>query len=267
MAKNSSETLPAKEGPPKPVIELRELDEIYNRFKNVFILTNVLTILLGIYVIARLLFPEHFEIDGLRRLQTLGLCGLLSAMIILSVAQWLCLRQTTLSSRRKIEELTFRDALTNVYNYRYMDRRLDGELRIMKRFQGALSVVYVDLDSFKRVNDECGHQLGSMVLSEIGRLLKLSARTTDLVGRMGGDEFLAILPNTARDEALIVSERIRHRFETHIFDVNGRKVDYLRASLGVASFPYDAQNKEALIAAADQAMYRAKQAGGNRVCI
>lgn len=253
---------------PKLVVELKELDEIYQRFKLVFILSNVLTMLLAAYVIMQLLSPpERLSDPWMKKLQTIGLCTIMGGSILLCGVQWLCLRQTTMTSRRKIEQMTFVDALTNVYNYRYLDRRLDEEIRIAKRFGTTLSVVYMDMDGFKRVNDECGHKAGNVVLSELGAILRVGARTTDLVGRMGGDEFLLILPNTNRDEAQIVSERLRKRIEARVFDFDGRKVDYVRASMGVATFPYDTQDKESLITAADRAMYRAKQTGGNRVCI
>jgi len=252
---------------PKLVIELRELDEIYSRFRKIFLLTNFLTILLLCYVIAHLLFPKQLQVETLREVQTAGLCTLLAGSIFLVVAQWLLMRQTTIMSRQRIQELSFLDALTGVYNYRYLDRRLEEEIRVTKRFHTILSLIYIDIDNFKRVNDEFGHQVGNAVLGEIGSFLKVVGRSTDLVGRMGGDEFMIILPNTSRDEAQIVSERIRARLEQHTFNADGRKIDYLRASMGVAAYPIDAQDKESLIASADQAMYRAKQSGGNRVCI
>ncbi len=249
-------------------VDLKELDEIYRRFRLVFILTNLLTIILATYVIMCLLFPKAFEQQTFKQMQTIGLCVLLGGAILLSIVQWLCMRQTTISSRRKIEELTYIDALTGVYNYRYLDRRLDEELRISHRFHTPLSVIYMDVDGFKRVNDEFGHQVGNAVLCEIGTMLKVGARGSDLVGRMGGDEFLVILPNTNQDEAQIVAERVRERLEGNRFKVEGgRTIDFLRTSMGVACVPTSAADKESLIAGADQAMYRAKQTGGNRVCI
>lgn len=249
-------------------VDLKELDEIYRRFRLVFVLTNLLTILLASYVILALLFPKAFEKHVMQQMQTIGLCVLLGGAILLSVVQWLCMRQTTVASRRKIEELTYIDALTTVYNYRYLDRRLEEELRIARRFHTPLSVIFMDVDEFKRVNDQFGHQVGNGVLSEIGAMLKVGARASDLIGRMGGDEFLVILPNTDQDEAQIVAERIRERLAEHRFKLNGAKtIDFLRASMGVACFPTNVTDKEGLVGGADQAMYRAKQAGGNRVCI
>lgn len=269
MGEGEAERETLQQGRPKLVVEMKELDEIYQRFRVIFLWSNLLTIVLAAYVILRLLYPEKFEVvtGVFHRLQTVGLCALLGGSILLCVVQWLCLRQTTQTSRHKIEQMTFIDALTNVYNYRYLDRRLEEELRVARRFHTTLSVIYMDLDKFKRINDEHGHQVGNVVLSQIGGLLKVGGRNTDLVGRMGGDEFMVILPNTSRDEAQIVSERIRDRFEKHVFEVDGHRIDYVRASMGVASFPYDTQDKQGLVAGADQAMYRAKQSGGNRVCI
>lgn len=255
------------QGRPKLVVELKELDDVYSRFFKIFILTNILTVFISTYVIAHILFPGKFETGVFKRFQTIGLCVLMAASLLLCLAQWLFMHHTTRSSRRKIEELTLKDALTNVYNYRFLDRRLDEELRIAHRFHTTLSVIYMDLDKFKAVNDNHGHQFGNAVLSNLGNYLKVSRRVTDMVGRMGGDEFLVILPNTSRDEAQIVCERIRAGLEQLCFAIDGQEVNGILSSLGVASYPYDASDKEGLIAAADQAMYRAKQSGGNRVCI
>jgi len=261
------EKVTLSKGRPKLIVELKELDDLYSRFFKIFVLTNILTACIAVYVIVRLLFPNQFETDVLKHFQTIGLCVLMGASLLLCLAQWLFMHHTTRSSRRKIEELTLKDALTSVYNYRFLNRRLDEELRIANRLHTTLSVIYMDLDKFKAINDAQGHQFGNAVLSDLGNFLRVSGRVTDMVGRMGGDEFLIILPNTGRDEAQIVAERIRARLENHDFEVEGRKIDTIRASLGIAAHPYDARDKEGLIAAADQAMYRAKQSGGNRVCI
>jgi len=267
MSEDSSAGEKKHAGRPKLVVELKELDEVYSRFKLIFVLTNVLTCLLALYVIANLLFPKSFEAALPRHMQGASLCVLLGGSILLCIVQGLCLRKTTQSSRRKIEQLTFSDALTGVYNYRYLDRRLSEELRVAQRFHTTVSVLYMDIDDFKRINDEHGHQAGNAVLHEVGRFLGVAARGTDLVGRLGGDEFLMIFPNTDRDEAQIVAERIRARLEKHVLQLDNDRALSVRVSMGVASYPIEAQDKQSLITAADQAMYRAKQAGGNRVCI
>ena len=258
---------PPQETRPRLVVELKELDEIYSRFRKIFILSNLLTVLLAVYVIAHLMFPEKFEAKVFVHMQSIGLCVLLAGSILLCFVQGLCLHKTTQHSRKKIEELTFSDALTGVYNYRYLDRRLDEEIRIARRFHTTISLIYLDIDNFKQINDDHGHQAGNAALHEIGRVLTVAGRATDLVGRLGGDEFLILLPNTDRDEAQIVAERIRSRIENHAFHVDSSNAFGLRVSMGVAAFPFDSEEKEGLISGADQAMYRAKQAGGNRVCI
>ena len=160
------------------------------------------------------------------------------------------------------------DELTQVHNYRYLDRRLNQEIKRCRKSGEPLSVVYVDLDEFKKVNDTYGHISGNSVLAQVGALLKIVGRHEDMIGRMGGDEFLVLLPEVDRDEAQIFAERIREKFASHVFHLKpGEAIDYLSVSLGVATMPSDATDKEGLIMAADQAMYRAKQAGGDRVCI
>ncbi len=247
----------------KLVIQLAELDEVYTRFRVILLLTTLLTLLLALYVGLRIGKP-----DAIKRVDLPGLCFLLVGAVLLCVAQYLCLRYTTHSGRKKIEALTFLDPLTEVYNYRYLNSRLGKELEVAKRFGAPLTVAYMDLDGFKRVNDEHGHQIGNEVLRDAAELLEVSVRSGDLFGRAGGDEFLLILPNTGRDEAQVVCERARERMEQHMFECDDNiRVDYLRVSVGVASYPVDARDREELVSRADQAMYRAKQAGGNRVSV
>ncbi len=235
--KNKHRTLP---------VRLRELSELYNRFRLVFLLTTLLTALLATYVALRII-----DLEAMEKAEIPTICALLGAAVLLCVAQYLCLRYTTRSSREKIEALTFFDALTEVHNYRYLKRRLARELQVARRFRLPLAVAYMDLDDFKRVNDMHGHQLGNEVLREAAKLLDLSVRANDLFGRMGGDEFLLILPATSREEARRVCERARERMEQNVFrlgfDVH---VDFLRMSIGVASYPVDAQTIDELISRA-----------------
>jgi len=159
-------------------------------------------------------------------------------------------------TREKIELMTFVDELTNVYNYRYLEERLSEELQRARRHGSPLSVAYIDFDNFKLVNDTFGHETGG------------AARGEDFVGRLGGDEFLVVLPQTDTAGALIAAERIKKKLDSlDLVSHNGERVDFLSFSIGVATFPTNADDKDGLIQAADQAMYRAKKAGGDRVCI
>jgi two-component system cell cycle response regulator len=163
------------------------------------------------------------------------------------------------------KNLLYVDELTGLFNYRYLDVALDRELRRSDRYGSHLSVIFLDIDLFKRVNDRHGHLVGSKVLSEVGMLLKKSVRDVDTVIRYGGDEYTIILIETGIEGAAIVAERIRHSIELHNFLAGDGLNIKLTASLGYACFPEDAKSKVELLELADRAMYRGKADGKNRV--
>lgn len=156
-------------------------------------------------------------------------------------------------------ELMYTDDLTGLYNYRYLHSILDQELRRGERYGFKFSVVFIDLDRFKEINDAFGHLVGSATLKEIGRLLRLCVREVDLLFRYGGDEFTALLVETDRKGAAIVAERIRQTIEEHTFKSFQNAPFRLTATVGYATFPEDARDKEKLIDLADRAMYLGKQ--------
>lgn len=163
------------------------------------------------------------------------------------------------------------DPLTKVYNRRYLDRRLEEEFARSKRYALDLSVLMLDVDHFKRVNDTYGHPAGDAVLSTLGSLLKASFRDLDIVARYGGEEFLVICTNTAIDGAALVAERVRQLIESHQIEMpdgsGASQTIQIRISIGVAGLSASVGNKEELVQAADQALYRAKQEGRNRVIV
>lgn len=163
------------------------------------------------------------------------------------------------------------DPLTKVYNRRYLDRRLEEEFARSKRYALDLSVLMLDVDHFKRINDTYGHPVGDAVLSTLGSLLKASFRDLDIVARYGGEEFLVICTNTAIDGAALVAERVRQLIESHQIEMpdgsGASQTIQIRISIGVAGLSASVGNKEELIQAADQALYRAKQEGRNRVIV
>jgi len=158
------------------------------------------------------------------------------------------------------------DPLTGLYNRRYFDAALDGEIGRSRRFGGDVGLVMLDLDGFKPVNDEHGHAEGDRVLSEVAALLRTLTRDVDQLARYGGDEIAVILPETDLDGAELLAERVREGVEGLNLRPPGAGAPLpVTASIGIAALPESAKDRRALLRAADGALYRAKRGGGNRV--
>ncbi len=169
-------------------------------------------------------------------------------------------------SNTMLKHLSNTDPLTLVYNRRFMTEMLGKELQRADRKGGYLSMVMLDIDHFKPVNDQYGHQNGDQVLVTVAELSRIGLRSYDFVARYGGEEFVLILPETGHKDALKIAERLRDRIQLHPFknELSGLKIT---VSMGVATYPVDLITTVAdLIRGADEAMYRAKAAGRNRVC-
>ena len=162
---------------------------------------------------------------------------------------------------------TLIDDLTRLYNVRYLYQTLDNEIRRARRYGSAVSVVFMDLDGFKLVNDAYGHRAGSVTLTEVAEVITMSERDSDFVARYGGDEFVLMLPETPARRAVQMAERVRSQIASHRFNGGVGADIYLTASFGVASFPEHATEAEKLIELADAAMYEAKQRNKNNVRI
>jgi diguanylate cyclase (GGDEF)-like protein len=166
---------------------------------------------------------------------------------------------------QRFEALSVTDDLTRLYNSRYMNQVLRRETKRASRSGRPLSLLFIDMDGFKQVNDRHGHLCGSAALVEAAGLIRACARETDVVTRFGGDEFALILPDTGRDGAVSVAVRIRERVSEHRFLEADRLEVRLTASVGVATLPDVAGSAEELIRAADRAMYKVKEAGKNGI--
>jgi len=168
---------------------------------------------------------------------------------------------------RRFESLSVTDELTQLYNARYLNQVLRRECKRASRSGRPLSLLFVDLDGFKGVNDRHGHQSGSSALVEAAAVIKRCARETDVVARYGGDEFAIVLPDTGSEGAAAVGARVRERLAAHPFlEGSGLNVR-LTASVGVATLPDAAVSAEELVHAADMAMYQVKGSGKNGVRI
>jgi diguanylate cyclase (GGDEF)-like protein len=160
---------------------------------------------------------------------------------------------------QKTRELSITDEVTPLFNYRFFHQMLDRELKLVDRYNSMLSVIFMDLDRFKPINDKHGHLRGSRVLREVGFLLRSAVRETDYPARYGGDEFVVILPQTDHAAAVSLAEKLRRLIEGHVFlQEEGINVG-VGASLGIATYPNEAATKEALIRLADERMYMDKQ--------
>jgi two-component system cell cycle response regulator len=165
----------------------------------------------------------------------------------------------------KLREISLTDGLTGVENRRSLEERLKEQWSHSVRLHEPMAVVMCDIDKFKAVNDEYGHQAGDAVLKSIAQILKSEAREIDRVGRYGGEEFLLILPGTVLDAAVTFAERLREKVENHTFAYEGGTLRRTM-SCGVAAAPHPkVKDQEGLVRAADDALYVAKETGRNRV--
>jgi two-component system cell cycle response regulator len=163
------------------------------------------------------------------------------------------------------QNLIYIDDLTKLYNSRYLNVVLDRELKRSERYRNFFSVLFMDLDFFKRVNDTYGHLIGTRVLVEAGSVLRSCVRETDSVVRYGGDEFVVLLVETKADEAIMVAERMRMMIEQKSFGQESGLDIRLTISIGIAAFPEHATTKQHLLNLADKAMYRGKDSTRNVV--
>jgi diguanylate cyclase (GGDEF)-like protein len=166
---------------------------------------------------------------------------------------------------KRIQELTITDDCTNLYNARHMDFILETEIYRSQRYGYEFSLVFIDLDHFKNVNDTHGHLVGSKLLAEVGQMVKTTCRRIDFAFRYGGDEFVIVLPQSTKENAFVVAKRL-HRMlgETTWLKAEGLNIHFT-ASVGVASYPADAKSKVELLHLADEAMYMVKNTTRNGV--
>jgi diguanylate cyclase (GGDEF)-like protein len=165
----------------------------------------------------------------------------------------------------RAEALSVTDDLTQLFNSRYLHEVLRKEVKRSVRNGRPLSLLFVDLDGFKRINDKHGHVLGSRALVEAAAVIRGAARDTDVVARFGGDEFALVLPETGDEGALAVADRLREHVSRHVFLADCDDGSRLTVSVGVATLPAVAQSADGLLHAADAAMYRVKEAGRDGV--
>ncbi len=166
---------------------------------------------------------------------------------------------------QRISELVITDDLTGLHNARHFHELLTYEVDRARRYGSQVSLLFLDLDHFKGVNDTYGHLVGSRMIAEVGQLIRRHIRSSDRAARYGGDEYVVVLPNTGKQGALAMAAKMLERLHSHPFYADNGEPISIAASFGVATFPDDAPDKTTLIRAADSAMYEAKEGGRNGV--
>ncbi len=206
---------------------------------------------LGVIELINCLGPEGFDQRDLKLLEAL--------------ADFAAIALENARHVKRIHELTITDDCTSLYNARHMNVILDTEIYRSQRYNYQFALVFIDLDHFKQVNDTHGHLIGSKLLAEIGNALKGHCRMIDFAFRYGGDEFVILLPQTSKENALNVARRL-HKLvrETNWLKEDGLSIR-LTPSLGVASYPTDSRTKAGLLHLADEAMYLVKNTNRDSV--
>ena len=166
---------------------------------------------------------------------------------------------------QKIHELTITDDCTTLYNARHLNFVLETEIYRSQRYNYEFSLIFIDLDHFKSVNDTYGHLTGTRLLSDIGNMVKSNCRLIDFAFRYGGDEFVVLLPQTSKENALIVARRLHKRIREHMWMQDLGLEIKITASVGVASYPTDSRDKSKLLHLADEAMYLVKNTSRDSV--
>lgn len=163
----------------------------------------------------------------------------------------------------KVEMLAITDPLTEIYNRRYFETTIEREFIMSKRYNSPLSCLMIDIDYFKKINDEFGHRIGDIVLKQVAMLIKNCIRQADTIARWGGEEFIILLPNTKKENTQGITSRILESVSVHKFPEIGRPIT---VSIGAAGIPNpEIDNPEKLINISDLALYQAKAKGRNRV--
>lgn len=169
---------------------------------------------------------------------------------------------------KKVKDLAIKDGLTGLYNHRYFKERLELEIQTAKRIQHPLSLIFFDIDHFKKYNDINGHPMGDMLLRSVADILKKTSRTTDIPCRYGGEEFVIILTHTNLEGAKIKAEKLRKIIEETEFPNQEKQPNgNLTVSIGVSEMPSHAEDVSHLVDVADEALYKVKESGRNRVIV
>ncbi len=190
-----------------------------------------------------------------------------SEMLLQALADYAAIAIENARAVNRIQELSITDDCTGLYNARHLFTVLAEELHRSERFGYEFSLLFLDLDHFKSVNDEYGHLMGSKLLGQVGRAVRDNLRLVDAAFRYGGDEFAILLPQTGREAALLVARRLMSMFRTQEWFTGEGFSKQLRASIGIACYPADGTTAQDLVHRADGLMYQVKQSGRDNIAV
>jgi diguanylate cyclase (GGDEF)-like protein len=220
----------------------------------------VLVVSYLVYISLGDLIPQYWKWIGFRSLER--------SILTLGFVVILLISLSGLALSDKLTTLAIKDGLTGLYNQTYIKARLQEEIYRSERYKYPLSIMMIDFDDFKTLNDRHGHVIGDRVLKAMGELLQDMVRSSDICGRYGGEEFLILLPQTACLDAAAAAERLRKEIALYPFRAGGEdKTCHLTVSVGVYSTPFYSQNIEEIVNLTDAALYRAKKEGKNKVVV
>lgn len=193
-----------------------------------------------------------------------------STIIIIVLELLLIFHLSTRDAERREEmfqHLADTDSLTGLFNRRYFNESHLKHFNLALRYKRPYSLLLIDIDFFKKVNDKYGHPSGDLVLNKTAKLLKETSRVNDIVARVGGEEFAVILPETDLDEAYKVAENIRHKINSEVFKVNNEKLVNISVSIGVQSWYFESESPTQLLKQVDLALYHSKECGRNKTVV